>query len=289
MARSSRDGSLDLFADAKHRTCNSHRKPPRHLQHRDPSREQTQITGKLTTFQKLDREMGRFVKAQPGLNCGPRDSWNVVSEEDSSQGLRHGVKWKPGLLFEQDKLYWESSLKKNSVSDVEVSSSSDEVELTILENKKMGGHDSTAHTSLKPAREYLSTSPAAFEQDLDVAHQSSTVDSSANWSMQKNFSKSLHSGSHHSAMPRCHVGGCEKGQEARRDESTMLLGEKKGWSAVLKAKCEVLQMEKDIAEQRWVKQCEEMAQAAEMAHCLRASVETILEVRQLLIITMLLD
>jgi hypothetical protein len=54
---------------------------------------------------------------------------------------------------------------------------------------------------------------------------------------------------------------------------------KKALPALLQAKCEVLTMEKELAMQRWRQQCVEMAKAAEMAQTLRASVETILEVR----------
>lgn len=57
-------------------------------------------------------------------------------------------------------------------------------------------------------------------------------------------------------------------------------GKKDGWrkqAAVLKAKCEVLRMEKEVAKQRWEDGCADMAEAAQMAHSLRIAVESILE------------
>jgi hypothetical protein len=47
-------------------------------------------------------------------------------------------------------------------------------------------------------------------------------------------------------------------------------------AAVLKARCEILKMEKELAQQRWKEGCEQMTQAVEMAHSLRAAVESIL-------------
>lgn len=57
-------------------------------------------------------------------------------------------------------------------------------------------------------------------------------------------------------------------------------GKKDGWrkqAAVLKAKCEVLRMEKEVSKQRWEDGCADMAEAAQMAHSLRIAVESILE------------
>jgi hypothetical protein len=51
-------------------------------------------------------------------------------------------------------------------------------------------------------------------------------------------------------------------------------------AAVLKARCEILKMEKELAQQRWKEGCEQMTQAVEMAHSLRAAVESILEPMQ---------
>jgi hypothetical protein len=51
-------------------------------------------------------------------------------------------------------------------------------------------------------------------------------------------------------------------------------------AAVLKARCEILKMEKELAQQRWKEGCEQMTQAVEMAHSLRATVESILEPMQ---------
>jgi hypothetical protein len=48
-------------------------------------------------------------------------------------------------------------------------------------------------------------------------------------------------------------------------------------AVVMKAKCELLKMEKEFAQQRWEEGCEQMTQAAEMAHSLHAAVELILE------------
>lgn len=48
-------------------------------------------------------------------------------------------------------------------------------------------------------------------------------------------------------------------------------------AVVMKAKCALLKMEKAFAQQRWEEGCEQMTQAAEMAHSLRAAVELILE------------
>jgi hypothetical protein len=48
-------------------------------------------------------------------------------------------------------------------------------------------------------------------------------------------------------------------------------------AVVMKAKCELLKMEKGFAQQRWEEGCEQMTQAAEMAHSLHAAVEFILE------------
>lgn len=57
-------------------------------------------------------------------------------------------------------------------------------------------------------------------------------------------------------------------------------GKKDGWrkqAAVLKAKCEVLRMEKEVSKQRWEDGCADMAEAAQMAYSLRIAVESILE------------
>lgn len=57
-------------------------------------------------------------------------------------------------------------------------------------------------------------------------------------------------------------------------------GRKEGWrkqTAVLKAKCDVLRMEKEVARQRWEEGCADMVAAAQMAHSLRVAVESILE------------
>jgi hypothetical protein len=51
-------------------------------------------------------------------------------------------------------------------------------------------------------------------------------------------------------------------------------------AAVLKARYEILKMEKELAQQRWKEGCEQMTQAVEMAHSLRAAVESILEPMQ---------
>ncbi|KAG0588186.1 hypothetical protein KC19_2G223200 [Ceratodon purpureus] len=65
-----------------------------------------------------------------------------------------------------------------------------------------------------------------------------------------------------------------------REDRPGRLGKKDGWrkqAAVLKAKYEVLKMEKEQSKRRWEEGCVEMAEAAQMAYSLRVAVESILE------------
>ena len=67
---------------------------------------------------------------------------------------------------------------------------------------------------------------------------------------------------------------------SREDRPGRRSGKKDDWrkqAAVLKAKCEVLRMEKELSKQRWDEGCAEMAEAAQMAYSLRVAVESILE------------
>ncbi|XP_024375168.1 uncharacterized protein [Physcomitrium patens] len=60
-----------------------------------------------------------------------------------------------------------------------------------------------------------------------------------------------------------------------------LKGTNAGWvkqTAVLKAKCEVLRMQKEVAKQQWVERCTDMGRkSAQMARSLRVAVESILD------------
>lgn len=225
----------------------------------------------MTTFQKLDREMGMFVKAQRSrLQGGGKDSClTQVSEEDSSmRGVRHGVKWKCGWMFEQDSLYWET-VRRQDVSGGEEKDSWRRAQ-GAKEKGLRGGQENASPCD----------SSSALECDGALRHHCSTDHESVSSGMELHLRRSH-------ASRRNRREGESKGQKSFTDHEGNVgdHGDKKshsrtetGWPAVLKAKCEVLQMEKELADQRLRQQSAEMAQAAEMAHCLRASVQTILEV-----------
>lgn len=223
-----RDGSGPelSFVGADYRRGSS-RKPPRpHARRRRCVSEN--VTRRSGTFQKLDREMGKFVKNQHNAP--------VVSEGESCsvRGVRHGVKWKCGWMFEQDSLYWET-VRRQEDEDQSWRCVVDQPHGELSDSSAERRHCSTDHESVSSGTE-------------------------------------LHLRRSHARRSRA-MGEIDHGDHEEK------LGEKPhGWPAVLKAKCEVLQMEKELADQRLRQQCADMAQAAEMAHCLRASVQTILEV-----------
>lgn len=241
-----RDGSLELsFGDYRR---GSSRKPPRpHARRRRCVSEDArtrQISGRLTTFQKLDREMGRFVKAQnyagkSNQNNAAPGLMQVVSEEESCsvRGVRHGVKWKCGWMFEQDSLYWET-VRRQEIDHNSSAEKPEPLSFTTCDDSSSTGEDA-------------------------LRHHCSTDHESVSSGMELHLRRS---------HARRRGPSTEKLPVSTPDDAA------KGWPAVLQAKCEVLQMEKELADQRLRQQCADMAQAAEMAHCLRASVQTILEV-----------
>ncbi|KAG0621046.1 hypothetical protein M758_4G264200 [Ceratodon purpureus] len=270
------DGSLELFGEYRR---GSNRKPPRpHARRRRCAPEDVRrSSGRLTTFQKLDREMEMFVKAQKAgrLQGGGKDCGLMqVSEEDSSvRGVRHGVKWKCGWMFEQDSLYWET-VRRQDVSGGE--------EKDPWCRAQGGKSDAVKEKGLKVEQENVSTcdSSSALECDGALRHHCSTDHESVSSGMELHLRRRTH------ASRRSRRDAELNGQKSFTDheenageegDKNSHLRTEKGWPAVLKAKCVVLQMEKELADQKLQQQCAEMAQAAEMAHCLRASVQTILE------------
>ena len=293
MTRSSREGTLpDSLADCKLK--GSQRKPPRHVaaaaghgvnamgaskDHPDQSNGGG-AGGKLTTFQKLDREMGKFVASQPNFQkvAQVRDSCGNLlqqgSEEDStSRGVRHGVKmWKCGWMFEQDSLYWDTVRRQNVSGDDQESSWSRPPLKTVKE--KDGDNMAGGTMSSTSSEDHPPPQPLLCSTDYEAATYSG---------MELHLRKNSSSLSKSKSRLRDSSSTCgSKGTtiiSQNGGKSIPRSSEKEGsWPAVLKAKCELLQVEKDLANQRWRQQCAEMAQAAEMAHCLRASVQTILEV-----------
>lgn len=291
MARSSREGTLpDSLANCKLR--GSQRKPPKHVaaaaghgvnpigaSKDHPDQSNGSAGGKLTTFQKLDREMGKFVASQPNFQkvAQVRDSCgNLVqqgSEEDSSsRGVRHGVKnWKCGWIFEQDSLYWDTVRRQNVSGDDQESSLSRPALKTVKEKDRdnMGGGSMSSTSS-----EDHPPQPLLCSTDYEAATYSG---------MELHLTKNPSSVSKSKSRLRESSSPCgSKGTTIISQNGGKSIprssGKEGSWPAVLKAKCELLQVEKDLANQRWRQQCAEMAQAAEMARCLRASVQTILEV-----------
>lgn len=279
MRMTAKDGSLELYGDYRR---GSSRKPPRpHARRRRCVSEDTRHSSgqRFTTFQKLDREMGRFLKAQNGRLRGEAKQENSpmqASEEESSvRGVRHGVKWKCGWMFEQDSLYWET-VRRQDVSGGEAGDNSSRRGAKLPDGEGLIGRDGSLS---------ISDSSSALECDGALRHHCSTDHESVSSGMELHLRRSYASSrrSRRQAEPKCARAPKLDTQEQEKNGAGEEVQPRpeKGWPAVLKAKCEVLQMEKELADQRLRQQCADMAQAAEMAHCLRASVQTILEVRSI--------
>ena len=279
-----RDGSLTLFGDYRR---GASRKPPRpqarwRRRRRCASEEVRRSSGRLTTFQKLDREMGLFVTAQkgrwPGAPGGHEACRMQVSEEESSvRGVRHGVKWNCGWMFAQDSLYWET-VRRQDVSGGEEESWRRRVPPG---SKFSDGPKEKRSRAVKQAHVLPCNSNSALDCDGALRHHCSTDHESVSSGMELHLRRGTHASRKHrrEAERTAQKSFIHHEDNAGEEDPTINSRTDKGWPAVLKAKCEVLQMEKELADQRLRQQCAEMAQAAEMARCLRTSVQTILEVR----------
>lgn len=271
-----RDGEVELFEGDDRPRGVYHRKPPRPRgRGRKDEVEVKRSAERLSTFQKLDREMGRFVKAQGGLR---RNNGMQGSEEDSSvRGVRHGVKWKWGWMFEQDSLYWDTVRRQN------VSGGEEEDSWRARSHGILDAVDAKDGSCV-----YVCDSSSEFEDDgvllhpCNIDHDSASSDTELK--LRRTHARARKMGGRRKDMKSEVTRGA--GKCIPRVQNYMTDYEKNDWEyattnqdcpAVLEAKCEVLQMEKDLADERLRHQSAEMAQAAEMAHCLRSTVHTILQ------------
>jgi len=180
-----------------------------------------------------------------------------------------GVKWKFSGLFEQDKLYWTRTRKK----ELQDADESKEKERKVQKKS----HTATSAAMRRGAAGSLTRKTRPNNPRRNAIVTSDDCASSAdepvvvgrNYIMEEKKEKLDQEGEITVVADEY-----SKGNHAVSDAGTA----KKALPALLQAKCEVLTMEKELAMQRWRQQCVEMAKAAEMAQTLRASVETILEV-----------
>lgn len=224
----------------------------------------------------------------------------AAADEDVSRkrpGRRASSKGKLQWLFDQDRVYWESPQREcGKVKTLSTPSASpspaNSPELThTLGNgvRKRSSHISPGKSPWVPV-EHLSDSVNIGEDELK-GFGSTTDEESCNFDLEMSHlemnAPEIQVFITTQQAPRILKGGvrCSKSSKSMsgfvsREERPGRKGKKEGWrrqAAVLKAKCEVLRMEKELAQQRWKEGCAEMAQAAEMAHSLRAAVESILE------------
>lgn len=258
MGMTAKDGSQEVSGEYRRGPS---RKPPRpHTRRRRCLSEDVmrRSSGRLTTFQKLDREMGRFVESQQNgkaANQQEHKSGSIqVSEEESCsvRGVRRGVKWKCGWMFEQDSLYWETVRRQN-------------LSPGNLCRRSAQARDSTATTcdsSSSSALECENLGEDALRRHCSSDYEA--ISSGAELNLRGSQVSSRRRGLKQEVLE---TNGGE--EEKRRADLE--------WPAILKAKCKVLQLEKELADQRLRQQNADLAQAAEMAHCLRSSVQTILE------------
>jgi hypothetical protein len=134
--------------------------------------------------------------------------------------------------------------------------------------RALGGKEKEQHVS-------SCDSSSALEYDGALRHHCSAGHESVSSGMELHLRRRTHASRRAKGQKSFTDHESNAGEERDKNPSSRT---QESWPAVLKAKCEVLQMEKELADQKFRHQCAEMAQAAEMAHCLRASVQTILEV-----------
>lgn len=280
--RTSRDGSLELFGDDYRRRVEHFRKPPRpHGRRRKLCGGKARRSGgNLTTFQKLDREMGRFVNAQKGLEGARSNGFFSMhgSEEDSSvRGVRHGVKWKCGWMFEQDSLYWETVRRQNVSGGEEQDSWRERAYARLDAVKEKDAGSVTSRDSSSPLgydgalRHHCSTDHESISSGMGLHLRPTRARAKKNGSRRDEMSVEVTRDAE-KYPSRNQKSSTDRGRNGRADAKA-----KKDWPAFLRVKCEVLQMEKEFADQRLQQQTSEMAQAAEIAHYLRSTVQNILE------------
>ena len=223
-----------------------------------------------------------------------------AAQEDFSkkrQARKASSKGKLQWLFDQDRVYWESpqrergKVKTSSTPSASPSPANSPELLHALDNgvRKRASHISPAKSPWVPV-EQLSDSVNIGEDGLKGFGSSTDELESCNFDLEMSHlemnAPEIQVFITTQQAPRILKRGvrCSKSSKSTsgfvsREERPGRKG-KEGWrrqAAVLKAKCEMLRMEKELAQQRWKEGCAEMAQAAEMAHSLRAAVESILE------------
>lgn len=225
---------------------------------------------------------------------------------------RASSKGKLQWLFDQDRVYWQSPQKDTGksrsssntsmVSDITFSSSATSPVMSPIPMQCLGDGPVRKPTHTSPGKgtwvpvEQLSDSVNIGEDEL-LKFGSSSDEESGNFDLDMShlemnapeiqvfITTNQAPGIAASSSPGVVVSSTNKSIKGMsgfvsREDRPGRKGKKEGWrkqAAVLKAKCEVLRMEKELAKQRWKEGCADMAQAAEMAHTLRAEVESILE------------
>jgi len=206
-----------------------------------------------------------------------RRSWRRVTRNSSPKcwtrlrkRINRGVKWKFGGLFEQDKLYWTRTRKKELRDADESKEKERKVQKKSHTATSAAMRRGVAGSLTRKTRPNNPRRNAVVTSDDCASSADEPVVVGRNYIMEEKKEKLDQEGEITVVADEC-----SKGNRAVSDAGTA----KKALPALLQAKCEVLTMEKELAMQRWRQQCMEMAKAAEMAQTLRASVETILEVR----------
>lgn len=225
---------------------------------------------------------------------------------------RASSKGKLQWLFDQDRVYWQSPQKETGksrsssntsmVSGIAVSSASTSPVMSPIPMQCLGDGPVRKPTHTSPGKgtwvpvEQLSDSVNIGEDEL-LKFGSSSEEESGNFDLDMShlemnapeiqvfITTNQAPRIAASSSPGVVVSNSNKSTKGMsdfvsREDRPGRKGKKEGWrkqAAVLKAKCEVLRMEKELAKQRWKEGCADMAQAAEMAHTLRAEVESILE------------
>ncbi len=207
-----------------------------------------------------------------------RSCWRRVTRNSSPKcwtrlrkRINRGVKWKFGGLFEQDKLYWTRTRKKELQDADESKEKERKVQKKSHSATSAAMRRGAAGSLIRKTRPNNPRRNALVTSDDCASSADEPVVVGRNYIMEEKKKEKLDQEGEITVV----ADECSKGNHAVSDAGTA----KKALPALLQAKCEVLTMEKELAMQRWRQQCMEMAKAAEMAQTLRASVETILEVR----------
>ncbi len=241
----------------------------------------------------------------------------LLKHGGARKNVHVAVKGKLQWLFEQDRLYWEVPTKddvKGSSSSPHATASSDDAspptESELIMNANLLNRISPDGAPWCPV-DHLSDSVNVGEDyqedgDLQVGCSSTDDDDDTNdGSSDDDDSRNFDLEMSHLEMnapeievfittPRapgvsvmaessdCVSGFASMDEEGlscfeTRGEAINKEQEWKRQAAILKSKCKVLKMEKALVQQRWKEGCKQMMQAVEMAHSLRAAVESILK------------